>query len=90
MPFTVIVGNHPVYVLLVELKSENSEIFASILLFMGSLHVQMSFINAISKTYVTYVIFTLLELILVIQQRVSYSLLWDPNHIDKLNTITRI
>ena len=43
------------------------------------------------KTVVlSYVIFTLLELLLVIQQRVSFSLLWDPNHIDKLNTITRI
>ena len=47
MPFAIIVGDHPVYVLMLELKSENSELFGKILPFMGPFHIQMSFIYAI-------------------------------------------
>ena len=59
----------------------------------SDLHVLLLFKDSCwgTLTYdLAYVIFTLLELILVIQQRVSYSLLWSPNHIDELNSITRI
>ena len=45
MPFAVITGDHPVYVLILELKSENSAFFNKIL------HIQMSFINAIYKRF---------------------------------------
>ena len=49
MPFAVIVGDHPVYVLMLELKSENDCLFSKILPFMGPFHIQMSFIYAITK-----------------------------------------
>lgn len=39
MPFAIIVGDHPVYVLMLELKSENAELFNKILPFMGTFHV---------------------------------------------------
>ena len=51
MPFAIIVGDHPVYALLLELKNENPEMFADILPFMGPFHIKMSFINAIYKRF---------------------------------------
>lgn len=51
MPFAVIVGDHPVYALFLELKSENPDMFADILPFMGPFHIHMSFINAIYKRF---------------------------------------
>ena len=51
MPFAIIVGDHPVYVLMLELKSENSTLFSKILPFMGPFHIQMSFIYAIYKRF---------------------------------------
>ena len=51
MHFAVIVGDHPVYVLLLELKSENSKLYDKILPFWGPFHIQMSFINAIYKRF---------------------------------------
>ena len=51
MPFAVIVGDHPVYALMLEIKSENAELFAHILPFMGAFHVQMSFVSAIYKRF---------------------------------------
>ncbi len=44
MPFAIIVGDHPVYELLLELKSENSKLFSNILPFMEPFHIKMSFI----------------------------------------------
>ena len=51
MPFAIIVGDHPVYALLLELKSENPELFSDIVPFIGPFHIQMSFINAIYKRF---------------------------------------
>ena len=51
MPFAIIVGDHPVYMLMLELKSENYELFSKILPFMGPFHIQMSFIYAIYKRF---------------------------------------
>ena len=51
MPFAVIVGDDPVYVLLLELKSENSNLYDKILPFWGPFHIQMSFISAIYKRF---------------------------------------
>ena len=51
MPFAIIVGDHPVYALMLELKSENPQLFSDILPFMGPFHIQMSFINAIYKRF---------------------------------------
>lgn len=51
MPFAIIVGDHPVYLLMLELKSENAELFNKILPFMGTFHVQMSFIYTIYKRF---------------------------------------
>ena len=51
MPFALITGDHPVYVLILELKSENSASFNKILPLMGPFHIQMSFINAIYKRF---------------------------------------
>jgi len=51
MPFAIIVGDHPVYVLMLELKSENEELFSEILPFMGPFHIQMSFIYTIYKRF---------------------------------------
>ena len=51
MPFTIIVGDHPVYVLILHLKSENATLFSKILPFMGPFHIQMSFIYAIYKRF---------------------------------------
>jgi len=51
MPFAVIVGDHPVYPLLLELKSENATRFSKILPFMGPFHIQMSYIYTIYKLF---------------------------------------
>lgn len=51
MPFAIIVGDHPVYVLMLELKSENPLQFSKILPFMGAFHIQMSFIYTIYKRF---------------------------------------
>ena len=51
MPFAIIVGDHPVYVLMLELKSENPQQFAKILPFMAAFHIQMSFIYTIYKRF---------------------------------------
>jgi len=51
MTFAIIVGDHPVYVLMLELKSENKELFSKILPFMGPLYIQMSFIYTIYKRF---------------------------------------
>jgi len=51
MPFAIIVGDHPVYVLMLELKSENEELFSKILPFMEPFHIQMSFIYTIYKRF---------------------------------------
>lgn len=42
MPFAIIVGDHPVYVLMLEMKSVNFTLLSKILPFMGSFHIQMS------------------------------------------------
>ena len=47
MPFATIVGDHPVYVLMLELKSENAELFSKILPFMAPFHIQMLFIYSL-------------------------------------------
>ena len=51
MPFAIIVGDHPVYVLMLSLKSENPTQFGKILPFMGPFHIEMSFIYAIYKRF---------------------------------------
>ena len=51
MSFAVIVGDHPVYALMLEIKSENGELFAHILPFMGAFYVQMSSFSAIYKRF---------------------------------------
>ena len=51
MPFAIIVSDHPIYVLMLELKSENSDLFSKIVPFMGPFHIQMSFIYAIYKRF---------------------------------------
>ena len=51
IPFAIIVGDHPVYVLMLELKSENPQQFSKILPFMGAFHIQMSFIYTIYKRF---------------------------------------
>ena len=51
MPFAIIVDDHPVYVLMLEFKSENAELFSKILSFMGPFHIQMSFIYSICKKF---------------------------------------
>jgi len=51
MPFAIIVGDHPIYVLMLQLKSENEELFSKILPFIGPFHIQMSFIYTIYKRF---------------------------------------
>ena len=51
MPFALLVGDQPVYVHLVDLKSENATNFGKILPFMGPFHIQLSFISAIYKRF---------------------------------------
>ncbi|XP_071094997.1 protein crumbs-like [Haliotis cracherodii] len=51
MPFAIIVGDYPVYLLLLELKSEKAVQFSIILPFIAPFHIQMSFICAIYKRF---------------------------------------
>lgn len=51
MPFVIVVGDHPVYVLMLELKCENPDKFSKILPFMAAFHIQMSFIYTIYKRF---------------------------------------
>ena len=51
MPFIQLVGDQPVYTLIVQLKNENPQIFGPILPFLGPFHTHMSFISAIKKRF---------------------------------------
>ena len=51
MPFAVTVGDHPIYKLYLELKSENPVKYAKIVPFIGPFHAQMSFIYCIYKRF---------------------------------------
>lgn len=51
MPFILLVGDQPVYALIVQLKSENPEAFNIIVPFLGPFHIHGSFIYAISKRF---------------------------------------
>ena len=51
MPFAVVVGDQPVYTLLVEIKSEHPEKFEKIIPFLGPFHIQGSMIYAIYKRH---------------------------------------
>ena len=49
MPSAIVVGDQPVYVLILEFRSENAELFSKIVPFMGQFYIQMSFIYAMYK-----------------------------------------
>ena len=49
MPFIQVVGDQPVYALMVQLKYENPEKFKSVIPVLGAFHAQISFIAAINK-----------------------------------------
>ena len=51
MPFVLLVGDEPVYALIVQLKYENQELFDRILPFLGPFHTQCSFMSAINKRF---------------------------------------
>ena len=51
MPFAVVVGDQPVYKLLVEIKSEHPDKFKQIIPFLGPFHAQCSMIYAIYKRH---------------------------------------
>lgn len=51
MPFIQLVGDQPVYALIVQLKNENPEKFQLILPFLGPFHAHISFISAINKRF---------------------------------------
>jgi hypothetical protein len=51
MPFIQLVGDQPVYALIVELKAENPEAFKLILPFLGPFHAHCSFMYAIYKRF---------------------------------------
>ena len=51
MPFAVMVGDHPVYKLIVELKSENPLKYSKLLPFIDPFHAQMSFIHCMYKRF---------------------------------------
>ena len=51
MPFIQLVGDQPVYALIVQLKNENPEKFQTILPFLGPFHTHLSFISAIYKRF---------------------------------------
>ena len=51
MPFVLLVGDQPVYALIVQLKYGNQELFDRILPFLGPFHTQCSFISAINKRF---------------------------------------
>ena len=51
MPFVLLVGDQPVYALIVQLKYENQELFHRILPFLGPFHLQCSFMSAVNKIF---------------------------------------
>ena len=51
MPFVLLVEDQSVYVLIVEIKYENQELFDRILPFLGPFNTQCSFISAINKRF---------------------------------------
>ncbi len=51
MPFAVVVGDQPVYTLLVEIKSEHPQEYKNIIPFLGPFHTQGCMIYAIYKRY---------------------------------------
>lgn len=51
MPFIQLVGDQPVYALIVQLKNENPHKFELILPFLGPFHTHISFISAINKRF---------------------------------------
>ena len=51
MPFIQLVGDQPVYTLIVQLKNENAGKFDLILPFLGPFHAHLSFITAINKRF---------------------------------------
>ncbi|XP_028404399.1 uncharacterized protein LOC114527028 [Dendronephthya gigantea] len=51
MPFAVVVGDQPVYTLLVEIKSEHPQKFGKIIPFLGPFHIQCSMIYTIYKRH---------------------------------------
>ena len=51
MPFAVIVGDHPVYAVILELKGENPLLFQHIIPFMGPFHIHMSYMSTIYKRF---------------------------------------
>ena len=51
MPFAIIVGDYPVYKIMLDLKSENPDNFCKILPIMGAFHIQISFIYSIYKRF---------------------------------------
>ena len=51
MPFIQLVGDQPVYALILELKNENPEKYKNILPVMGGFHVQGTFMSTINKRF---------------------------------------
>ena len=51
MPFLQLVGDQPVYALIVQLRNENRKAFEKILPLLGTIHTQCSFIAAINKRF---------------------------------------
>ena len=51
MPFIQLIGDQPVYALIVDIKNEHPEQFKLILPFLGTFHTQMSFMSAINKQF---------------------------------------
>ena len=51
IPFLQLVGDHPVYALIFQLRNENSKAFEKILLILEPFHAQCSFIATINKRF---------------------------------------
>ena len=51
MPFIQLVGDQPVYTIIVQLRNENKEKFKKIIPILGPFHTQVSFITAINKRF---------------------------------------
>ena len=51
IPFVLLTGDQPVYTLIVQLKNENKEKFNKIIPILGSFHIQVAFITAITKRF---------------------------------------
>ena len=51
VPFVLLVGDQPVYALIVLLKYENQELFYRILPLLGPFHIQCSFMSSINKRF---------------------------------------